>query len=143
MATIAKRHVRTETEESGVIGPRRRDGRKNSHIQMYQVNMGIATAYGGVENALFIHNIYFLIQNYKAPNDRDFHDGHYWVYNSMEAFCEIFPCWTRKQVLRIVKSCKEHGLIKVGNYNQIKYDKTQWYTVTDLVFDAYESLGKH
>jgi len=81
----------------------------------------------GVEEAIMYSNIEFWVEHNKA-NDRNKHDGEYWTYNSIQAFCELFPFWTKRQIERILKKLKDNGYIKTGNYNSTKYDRTKWYT---------------
>lgn len=46
----------------------------------------------------------------------------------MEAFTEIFPFWTTKQIRRILSKLEKNGYIKTWVYNKIWYDRTKWYT---------------
>jgi len=83
----------------------------------------------GVEEAIMYANIeYWCGKN--EVNNKHFHDGHYWTYNSKNAFVELFPFWTEKQIERILNNLKKKKYIKIGNYNKVKYDRTNWYTIT-------------
>lgn len=98
-------------------------------------NIYLANDYG-VNEAIMCHNMYFWIEQNKA-NNINFKDGRYWTYNTMDAFCKLFIYWNRYQVERILKSCKDQGLLITGMYNEKKYDRTVWYSTTDLVNRAY------
>ena len=58
----------------------------------YSFNGEIARIYG-VDEAVFIHNLYWWIAKNEA-NGRHYHDGRSWTYNSMRALSELFPFWT-------------------------------------------------
>lgn len=55
----------------------------------------------------------------------------------MDAYAELFPYWSKRQIERIIKSCKEKELIITGNFNKTAYDRTMWYAVGDIVERAY------
>lgn len=82
----------------------------------------------GVEEAILLENISFWITK-NAANNKHFYDGHYWTYNSYEAFSKLFPYLSIPQIKRILKSLEDQGAIKTGNYNKIGYDRTKWYTI--------------
>ena len=82
----------------------------------------------GVGEAIMYANIEFWCGKNEA-NEKHFHDGHYWTYNSKNAFTELFPFWTERQIRTILDKLKERGYVKTGNYNKAKYDKTLWYTI--------------
>jgi len=95
----------------------------------YFFDMSIARVYG-VDVAIFLQNIAYWIKANKA-NKKNFHESRYWTYNTLDAFVEIFPCWSRRQIERIIKHCIDHNLIIKGNHNEKKYDRKCWYALTD------------
>ena len=95
----------------------------------YSFNGEIARIYG-VDEAVFIHNLYWWIAKNEA-NGRHYHDGRSWTYNSMRALSELFPFWTEKQIRRIIQKLEANGALHVGNYNQYPYDRTQWYALDE------------
>ena len=92
-------------------------------------NIDLAEKYG-VDVAVFIKNLKFWIEK-NIANEKHFHDGRYWTYNSYDALAKLFPYWSKDQLKRIVKKAKEMNLICTGNYNKSSYDKTNWYSFTD------------
>ena len=92
----------------------------------------------GVDEAVFIHNLYWWIRKNEA-NGRHYYDGRNWTYNSMEAFSKLFPFWTPKQVRRIINKLHGEGAIHIGNYNQRGFDRTQWYALAETVTALYQS----
>jgi len=98
----------------------------------------IATKFG-VNEAIFLNNLAFWTKTNQA-NGINFHDGHTWTYNSMKAFCTIFPFWTTDQIRTIIKKCLNYGLICIGNYNETKYDRKKWYALTEIGLKLFPGL---
>ena len=84
----------------------------------------------GVEEAVLIENFVHWIQKNKT-NNKHYHDGRYWTYNSAKAFAEQFPYMTESKVKRALSKLVELGVITKGNYNENQYDRTCWYAFTD------------
>lgn len=84
----------------------------------------------GVNAAIVVQNLQFWIKKNEA-NDKHFHDGRYWTFNSMKAWHELFPFWTERQIRKILDDLVEKKIITKGNYNEMKYDRTLWYAFTD------------
>lgn len=96
----------------------------------------IARLAKGVDEAVFVHRVWFLVMNNEA-NGRNFHDGKYWTYDSVRALAKIFYFWTPRQLQRIVRNCVEKGLIETGNFAENACDRSTWYTVTETVKSIY------
>jgi hypothetical protein len=92
----------------------------------------------GTDEAIFIHAMYWWLSLNKA-NDKHHYDGRYWTYNSMDAMTELFPFWSVKQIRRIIKSLTDKGVLLVGNYNRVRFDRTQWYSLSDELMTYYET----
>lgn len=84
----------------------------------------------GVNEAIIIRNFQHWIAKNKA-NEKNFCDGRYWTYNSIGAFCKIFPFWSRDQIRYTLKKLTEKGILVSGNYNKSPYDKTLWYSLNE------------
>lgn len=98
-------------------------------MQEYHFNVEAARLYG-VDEAIFLHSLAFWIAKNRA-NKKHLHDGRYWSYNTQAALAELFPFWSRRQIERIIASCKEQGALLTGYFNTDKTDRTTWYTLTD------------
>lgn len=106
----------------------------------YHFNKEIAVTYG-LDEAIFIHNLVHWVEKNKI-NKKHFHFGTYWTYNSISAFCELFPFWSKKQIERILKSLIESDGVISSSINKKGYDRTKWYAIVDeSIFLAY-SLKK-
>ena len=89
----------------------------------------IAKMYG-VNCAVILQNIWHWVRKNEA-NGTNFYDGSYWTYNSTKAFAEQFPYLTPKQIETALKKLRDEKIIKTGNYNVMKYDRTLWYAITE------------
>lgn len=89
----------------------------------------LAERYGLLE-AILLNYFRFWIKKNEA-NEVHFHDGMYWTYNSVRAFCELFPYASKKMIEKALNHLEEEGLIITGNFNKSPYDRTKWYTVTE------------
>lgn len=93
----------------------------------------------GVNAAILLENIAYWCEHNQA-NEENYHDGHYWTFNSMKAFEELFPYLKQNAIRTALGKLKDAGLIIVGNYNKSAYDRTSWYALTDK---ANAILGIH
>lgn len=82
----------------------------------------------GADAATIFHNILFWIRKNQA-NGVHFHDGHYWTYNSMNAFEKLFPHLSFKVVRTSLAKLERSEYVITGNFNKNKYDKTKWYAL--------------
>lgn len=91
----------------------------------------------GMHVAVLLDNLHFWIEK-NMTNKKNFHDGKYWTYNSRKAYSKLFSYMTERQVEYYLKKMEKNGLILIGNYNKISWDRTCWYALTDK---ALEMLG--
>ncbi len=106
----------------------------------FQFDSKIAEQFG-LNEAVFIHNIFFWINNNKANNRNQF-EGRFWTYNTKRAFVNQFPFWTYEQIKKIIVNLSENGVLLMSNFNENKWDKTIWYSLSDEVVNYYENLLK-
>ena len=85
----------------------------------------------GIEEAILIDEFHHQISGSKA-NERNFHDGRYWTYNSLQAYERTFPYLNSGKIKRIINSLIEQNILMKGNYNANQYDRTNWYAFTDF-----------
>lgn len=72
---------------------------------------------------------------------RNFREGRYWSYNSIEGFVQFFGFWSTRNIRTIIKNCIDQGLIITNTFNKKKYDNTLWYTLTDKGLSYYPHLA--
>lgn len=94
----------------------------------HSFDIEVAKRYG-VPEAIMIENFRFWIAKNEA-NNRHFHKGRYWTYNSTKAMTELFPYWNQKQIERIIKRLEDLGVLLSDNFNPSPYDRTKWFSLS-------------
>lgn len=74
------------------------------------------------------------------PKNRNFHEGRFWSYNSIQEFVRYFGFWSTKNIRTIIANCIKLDLIATNSFNKKKYDNTLWYTLTDKGLEYYPCL---
>lgn len=103
----------------------------------HSFDIEIAREYG-INQAIILKHLYFWIEKNRA-NNKHYHDGHYWTYNSKKAFADLFPYLTERQIDYALTKLVEAGLIIKGNYNALPYDRTLWYAITTLGYSILQN----
>ena len=103
--------------------------KEKSMAEIHYFYVKIAEKYG-VNCAILLQHIWHCVRKNEA-NEKNFYDGNYWTYNSARAFSEMFPYMTVKQINTALAKLRDEGIIATGNYNEVKYDRTLWYSITE------------
>ena len=90
----------------------------------------------GLNEAIMLQQIH-----YWASMKKNLKDGYYWVYNSYEDWSEQFPFFSKSTVGRVLRNLEKSGVIIVGNYNKLSFDKTKWYRIDYNAVKALEGEG--
>ena len=101
-------------------------------MKEHHFNIEDASNYG-IGEAVILYNIRYWLTKNKA-NNKHIHDGRVWTYNSYEAFAELFPYLTAKQIRTRLESLEKNGILITGNYNSFKPDRTKWYSINEEAF---------
>ena len=104
----------------------------------HSFNVGIATDYSP-NMALWIGHIGFWTEKNLA-NNKHIHDGLAWCYDTLDALCDYFPYFTRRQIETLIKNSVDEGLVKQANYNHTSYDRTCWYALTPKAYLYFQHL---
>ena len=95
----------------------------------HSFNTDIAKDYG-IKEAILIENLaHWILKNEK--NNRHLYHGFTWSYNSIQAYSDIFPYMSAKQIRYALQKLEDANIIKSGNFNKAGYDRTKWYTIID------------
>ena len=103
----------------------------------HSFDIAIAKKYG-INCAVLLNNICFWIEKNRA-NEKNFHDGKYWTYNTKKAFSILLPYLTERQIDYALKKLIDEGLLISGNYNTVAYDRTLWYAITDFGYSILQN----
>lgn len=104
----------------------------------HSFNTDYAELYG-IEEAIILENIAFWIKKNES-NNKNFYDGYTWTYNSAESFNKLFSYITPSKIRRCLLKLEELEVLKSGNYNKQGYDKTKWYSITNLEVSTFYKL---
>lgn len=104
----------------------------------HSFDINIAKGYG-IEEAILLKNIYGWIMKNKA-NNKHFYNNRYWTYNSARAFAELFPYMSARSISRKLTELQSKGIIMIDNFNDNKYDRTQWYALTDKGLELFNGV---
>lgn len=94
---------------------------------MHSFDPDVASKVGINAAVVFQNLVYWCDKN--AANGRHIHEGKAWTYNSAKAFEALFPYLSAKQIRTALEKLEAEGFIASGNFNQIGYDRTKWYTL--------------
>src|SRR5437016_355533 len=92
-------------------------------------NADIASMYG-IHEAIILQNLVFWIDK-NVRNKKHYHEYRTWTYNSLDAFVEQYPFFTKNQIEYSVNKLVKEGVIMKGNFNKMKYDRTTWYALVN------------
>lgn len=94
----------------------------------HSFSVDVAAAYD-VDTALMLQHICFWYL--KVVSDKvNKHNNEHWVRMKLTQMQAQFPYWSIKQIRRIVDNCLDQDLLKKGEFNDKKSDRTKWYTLT-------------
>lgn len=84
----------------------------------------------GVNASIILGHIQWWCQKNEL-NDKHFHEGRYWTYNSIKAYKELYPYLSEKAIRGALQRLRDDGYILIDNLNKDGYNHTKWYAVTD------------
>lgn len=93
----------------------------------FVISEDVAREYG-VCAAVLIGQIHYYTQ-LSMKNHENYHDGEYWVYNSLSEWCDDIPIFGRSSIYRAINALRNDGILIVDSFNRHKYDKTLWYRI--------------
>lgn len=105
----------------------------------HSFNVQFAQKYG-IEEAIIVHNFYFWLRK-NIANEKHLHNGHYWTYNSNNAFTQLFPYINKTKIFRVLKHLEVCDIILKDNFNTSVWDKTLWYSFSDNGLCELNSFG--
>jgi hypothetical protein len=97
----------------------------NSHPLVLDKQLAVEI---GLNEALVLQQVHYWLEINKK-NNRNFHEGRYWTYNTINEWQEEFPFWSNSTIKRIFKKLRDMKLIEVDNFNVYQMDRTLWYTI--------------
>jgi len=85
----------------------------------------------GVNCAIFLGRIRYWVEEnqIKGLNERE---GRFWTYDSVDTLSQIYPYWSISTIKGIIRKLRDSGAIITDCFNESKWDKTTWYTLSDV-----------
>ena len=108
----------------------------------------LATAIG-LNEAIVVQQVRYWTEKFEdLKSNKHYHDGYWWVWNSVHDWRTNFPFWSERTIKRTLKAMREpiaksekhigrEPLLVVGNYNSKGYDRTLWYRVDWEALERY------
>lgn len=78
----------------------------------------------GLNEAIMLQQMHYWLL--KSSNE---FKGAKWFYKTLEEWQTEFPFWSVMTIRRTLGSLEKQKIIKIGNFNKKKFDKTKWYTI--------------
>lgn len=88
-----------------------------------QVLPSLAREFGLNEAIMLQQMHYWLIKS-----SHEF-EGVKWFYKTLEDWQTEFPFWSTMTIRRTLTNLEKQKVIRIGNFNKKKFDKTKWYTI--------------
>jgi hypothetical protein len=96
----------------------------------------------GLDNAVVLQQInYWIRLHEQSDNERSFHEGRWWVFNTIEQWqAKQFTWWSVETVKRIIATLEKMGLVISDTFNNRAGDRTKWYTIDYDTVDSLKSM---
>ena len=78
----------------------------------------------GLNEAIMLQQMHYWLL--KSANE---FVGVKWFYKTLEEWQTEFPFWSAMTIRRTLGSLEKQKIIKIGNFNKKKFDKTKWFTI--------------
>lgn len=104
----------------------------------HSFNVGIARDYSPNMSLWLCHLGFWTEKN--LANNKHIHDGLVWCFDTLDAICDYFPYFSRRQIETLINNSVDEGLVQRGNYNHTSYDRTGWYALTPKAYLYFQHL---
>jgi len=93
----------------------------------------------GLNNAIFIQQIHWLIMSSKEKKDQyKCKDGLWWVYYTFDELQDLyFPFWSTRTIRRIATHLMKVDVLLIEKYDEKDWDRRNWYSIN------YEALVEY
>jgi len=98
----------------------------------------LAKELGNLNEAAFLQQLHYWL-DIKKQTGKNFVDGRYWVYNSVDEWLKQFPWMTSATLRRTIMKLVEKGYVIKDNHSPKQMDHTCWYTIN---YDKIAALSR-
>lgn len=93
----------------------------------------------GLNESIVLLQLDYLLRI--APDDeRHWHDGQKWTHQSLTDLQAHFSWWSLPTIGRIITNLKDNELILIENFNRLRFDRTQWFTLNPAGLSRLRSV---
>ena len=85
----------------------------------------LAAAFGILE-AVFLQQLHYLSLQSKIGIR---HDGHKWIYNTLDQWHGVLPCWSVASIERAITKLKKLGVIHIEKLSPHRSNRTNYYRI--------------
>lgn len=78
----------------------------------------------GLNEAIMLQQMHYWL----IKSSHEF-EGAKWFYKTLEDWQTEFPFWSTMTIRRTLTNLEKQKVIRIGNFNKKKFDKTKWYTI--------------
>lgn len=78
----------------------------------------------GLNEAIMLQQMHYWL----IKSSHEF-EGVKWFYKTLEDWQAEFPFWSTMTIRRTLTNLEKQKVIRIGNFNKKKFDKTKWYTI--------------
>lgn len=103
--------------------------KKKKKFTYHMYSKEIADQYG-TKAATLLYHFGFWYEKVLSE-DHQYFEGEYWVRMKLDVLQGYFSYWSKDQLRRIIKKMCELSLLKKGEFNDKRSDRTNWYTLTE------------
>lgn len=84
----------------------------------------------GLEEAIILQQVHYWLQDkVKAKDQKSFHDGRYWIYDTYDDWKDTFPFWSLSTIRRKIGGLEKSGILLSAYYNENATVRKKWYSI--------------
>lgn len=97
-----------------------------------QVLPSLAASLKNINEAIILQQVQYWLSRSTLE-----YEGRRWIYNTFDEWRAQFPWMSKTAVRDRFKSLETKGILLVGHFNKMKFDRTKWYSID---YDKLNSL---
>ena len=105
-------------------------------LATHSFNVSLATLIG-LNETIILTNFYFNVKSNEG-NENMVKDGRVWFFRSVKYLNEQYPYLTPKKIRLAIERLIDAGYVYKGDYNQDKFNKCNWYSISDEAYKLFE-----
>ena len=108
-------------------------------LATHSFNVSLATLIG-LNETIILTNFYFSVKSNEG-NENMIKDGRAWFFRSVKEMNGLYPYLTPDKIRRAIERLIDAGYVYKGDYNQDKFNKCNWYSISDEVYILFEGIN--